>query len=47
MITCRELEEADERDLVFGMKTSKYLAPLMYTVPFQFTAAKGAKDVFY
>lgn len=46
VITCRELEEADERDLVFGIKTSKYLAPLMYTVPFQFTAAKGAKDVF-
>jgi len=37
--------EHDERDLVFSQKTNKYLAVLMHTVPFQFVAAKGAKDI--
>ena len=37
--------ENDERNLEFSIKTNKYLAPLMYTVPFQFVAAKGAKDI--
>lgn len=45
VVTCKELDECDERDLVFSVKTNKYLAPLMYTVPFQFVAAKGAKDI--
>ena len=44
-VTCKEMD-ADERDLVFSVKTNKYLAPLAYTVPFQFLAAKGAKDIF-
>ncbi len=44
IITCREMEH-DDRDLVFGCKTNKYLAPLIYTLPFQFVAAKGAKDI--
>ncbi len=44
VITCQDSEH-DERDLIFTHKTSKYLAPLMYTVPFQFVAAKGAKDI--
>ena len=35
---------ADDRDLVFSVKANKYLAPIMLTVPFQFVAAKGAKD---
>ena len=46
VITCRELPEADGRDMVFSVKTNKYLAPLMYTVPFQFVAAKGAKEIY-
>ena len=43
-ITCKDLGN-DPRDCVFSVKTNKYLAPLMFTVPFQFVAAKGAKDV--
>lgn len=44
IITCKEIEN-DDRNLEFSIKTNKYLAPLMYTVPFQFVAAKGAKDI--
>ncbi|MDF9824251.1 glucoselysine-6-phosphate deglycase [Breznakia sp. PF5-3] len=44
LVTCKDTEH-DDRDLVFSVKTNKYLAPLMYTVPFQFVAAKGAKDI--
>lgn len=44
MITCMEIAH-DERDLVFSHRTGKYLAVLMHTVPFQFVAAKGAKDI--
>ena len=45
VITCKDAEGLDGRDLVFSLKADKYLAPLMYTVPFQFVAAKGAKDI--
>ena len=45
IITCKDLAESDGRDLVFSVKADKYLAPIMYTVPFQFVAAKGAKDI--
>ena len=45
VVSCLDLEDADDRDLIFTLKTNKYLAPLMYTVPFQFVAAKGAKDI--
>lgn len=45
VITCRDIE-ADGRDVVFSVKASKWLAPLLYTVPFQFLAAKGAADIF-
>lgn len=44
VVTYKQID-ADERDLVFQVKTNKYLAPLMFTVPFQFVAAKGAKDI--
>lgn len=44
VITGKEIEH-DERDLVFSQRTNKYLAVLMHTVPFQFVAAKGAKDI--
>ncbi len=44
VITCKDLK-GDDRDMVFSVKTNKYLAPLMYTVPFQFVAAKGAEEV--
>lgn len=44
IVTCVDMED-DERDIVFSVKANKYLAPLMYTVPFQFVAAKGAKDI--
>lgn len=46
VITCRELADADERDLVLSVKVGKNLAPLAYTVPFQLIAAQGAKDTF-
>ena len=46
VVTCCDLPDADERDVVFSHKVNKYLAPLAYTVPFQFLAAKGAKDIF-
>lgn len=45
VITCNDIK-ADDRDLVSSVKANKYLAPLVYTVPFQFLAAKGAKDIF-
>ena len=45
VITCKDMEDTDDRDVVFSIKTNKYLAPLMYTVPFQFVAAKGAKEI--
>lgn len=45
VITCRDFEGADERDIVFSVKAGPFLAPLLYTVPFQFLAAKGGKDV--
>ncbi len=41
LITCKNTPH-DDRDIVFSVKTNKYLAPIMYTVPFQFVAAKGA-----
>ena len=44
VITCKEIDN-DYRDIVFSVKTNKYLAPIMYTVPFQIVAAKGAKDI--
>lgn len=44
IITCRDLK-ADVRNLNFSYRANKYLAPVMYTVPFQFVAAKGAKDI--
>lgn len=46
VITCKDLPDADDRDIVFSHKVGKYLAPLAYTVPFQFVAAKGARDIF-
>ena len=46
VITCKDLADADDRDIVFTHKVGKYLAPLAYTVPFQFVAAKGARDIF-
>ena len=46
VITCKDLPEADKRDVVLSVKCNKYLAPLMYTVPFQFVAAKGAEQVY-
>ncbi|MFT3873037.1 MAG: SIS domain-containing protein [Nocardioides sp.] len=46
VITCRDFPGADERDLVFSVKAGVFLAPLLYTVPFQFLAAKGGKDVY-
>lgn len=46
VITCREFDGADERDLVFSVKADPYLAPLLYAVPFHFLAAKGGADVY-
>ncbi|MFL0250260.1 SIS domain-containing protein [Clostridium neuense] len=44
VITYKEIDK-DDRDIVFSIKTNKYLAPIMYTIPLQFVAAKGAKDI--
>lgn len=44
LITCKDTA-VDERDINFSIKTNKFLAPLMYTVPFQFVSAKGALDI--
>jgi glucoselysine-6-phosphate deglycase len=46
VITCRDFAGADERDLVFSVQADRYLAPLLYSVPLQFLAAKGGKDVY-
>lgn len=46
VITCCDLSDADDRDIVFSHKVSKWLAPLAYTVPFQFVAAAGARDIY-
>jgi glucoselysine-6-phosphate deglycase len=45
VITDQDIEEKDERDIVFNVKTNKFLAPIVYTVPLQFAAAKGARDI--
>lgn len=45
VITCRDIQ-GDSRDLVFSIKANKLIAPLLFTVPFQFVAAKGAEDIF-
>ena len=44
LITCKDTD-IDNRDVNFSVKTNKYLAPLMYTVPFQFVSAQGALDI--
>lgn len=36
--------EHSSKDCIFSIKTNKYLAPIMFTVPLQFVAAKGAED---
>lgn len=46
VVSMRDLPDADGRDLVFSHRVSKCLAPLAYTVPFQFVAAQGAKDIY-
>lgn len=43
LITYKECRH-DNRDCIFSIKTTKYLAPLLFTLPCQFVAAKGAKD---
>ncbi len=44
LITCQDTQ-TDARDVKFTYKANKYLAPIAYTVPCQFVAAKGAKDI--
>lgn len=46
VVSMCDVPDADERDLVFSHRVGKYAAPLAYTVPFQFIAAQGAKDIF-
>ena len=43
LITYKKIE-SDYRDCIFSLQTTKYLAPILYTLPIQFTAAKGALD---
>lgn len=44
VITCMDFN-GDARDCVFSVKVNKYIASLMYAVPFQFVAAQGAADI--
>ena len=44
LITYKECRH-DERDCIFSVKTTKYLAPLLFALPCQFVAAKGASDI--
>jgi len=44
IISCMDIP-SDSRNIQFSIKVNKYLAPIMYTVPFQFVAAKGARDI--
>lgn len=37
--------ENDYRDIIFSIKSNKYLAPISFTIPIQFVSAKGAKDI--
>ena len=43
LITYQNVEH-DDHDVIFSIKTNKYLGPIEFTVPIQFVAAKGAKD---
>lgn len=44
MLTCNAINK-DSRDLEFSIKVNKYIAPLVYTVPFQYISAQGALDI--
>lgn len=46
VVSMLEIPKADGRDLTFTHAVGKYLAPLAYTVPFQFVAAQGAHDIY-
>lgn len=46
VISCGDLiRNVSDRDIVFAGHYNKYIAPLAYTVPMQFVAAKGAKEI--
>lgn len=44
LITCADVHASD-KDIMFSEKPNKYLAPLVYAIPFQFVAAYGARDI--
>lgn len=44
VITYKELDNVHPRDLKFSVKTNKYLGPIMFTIPIQMIAVKGAED---
>ena len=46
VISCGDLiRNVTDRDIIFKGHYNKYIAPLAYTVPMQFVAAKGAKEI--
>lgn len=46
VISCGDLvRDVTDRDIIFKGHYNKYIAPLAYTVPMQFVAAKGAKEI--
>jgi glucosamine 6-phosphate synthetase-like amidotransferase/phosphosugar isomerase protein len=46
VISCGDfVRDVTEKDIVFKGHYNKYIAPLAYTVPMQFIAAKGAKEI--
>ena len=44
LISCSDVQSS-EKDIIFSEKPNKYLAPLVYAIPFQFVAAYGARDI--
>ena len=46
VISCsKQVDHVSEKDMIFRGHYNKMIAPLAYTVPMQFVAAKGAKDI--
>lgn len=41
----KKIDDVTEKDIIFKGGFNKWIAPLAYTVPMQFVAAKGAKEI--
>ena len=46
VISCsKNVDNVTDKDIIFEGNYNKFIAPLAYTVPMQFVAAKGAKEI--